>query len=131
MARLSPAELRDREFSEAAFQRGIVETAAWLGWSAVHWRPLQNRRGIWQVPFEGQLGKGWPDLTLVHPERGRLIFAECKRQLGVLSMDQIRVLDVLRELVTDDGRIEVHVWKPSDFRDPIEESEVYRVLSRR
>jgi len=137
-ARLTDQDRRDRAIPEAALQASIVETGAYLGWHAVHWRPMQNRRGVWQVPFEGRLGKGWPDLTMVQPERGRLIFAELKREVGLLSQDQETVLDLLRQLAgpRDVGGIvvptvEVYVWRPSDIRDPIEQSAVFAVLSRR
>jgi len=135
--RLSAQDVADRRVTEEALQRGILELASWLGWHAVHWRPLQNRRGRWQVPFEGSLGRGWPDLTLVQPVWRRLVFAEVKRQLGIVSPEQIRVLELLGELAGDEPAIggppliAVAIWRPSDFRDPIEASEVYRVLSAR
>jgi hypothetical protein len=137
-ARLTAQDRADREVTEAALQLRIVETAAWLGWHSAHWRALQNRRGIWQVPVEGGLGKGWPDLTLLHPDRRRIIFAELKRQEKPLEPDQERVLGMLRQLVgpREVGGIvvptvEVYVWRPSDIRDPIEESTVFAILRSR
>ena len=74
----------------------------------------------------------------------RLVFAELKTERGELEPAQERVLDVLRATAGPDtaevygvpeprrdagsGRIEVYVWRPSDFRDPIEDSAVFRIL---
>lgn len=161
MSRLTPVEKAERELTEAAFQRQVCDLAELLGWEWCHWRPLRNGRGVWQVPVEGPLGKGWPDLTLVHPGQRRLIFAELKRELEQLRPDQVRVLDTLRllgtvvrsrgalrsgalrshiqgwlseaELDAELNRIgtsiEVHVWRPSDLREPIQDSVIWRALA--
>ena len=138
MTRLTDQERRDRAVKEADFQRQVTDLATALGWAWAHWRPLQNRRGMWQVPVEGPLGAGWPDLTLVRVRDRRLLFVELKRELGTVSADQAAVLAALGELEVELGRtptpfqlppkVQVVVWRPSMLRDPIETSPIYEVL---
>jgi hypothetical protein len=136
--RLSDVERRERALTEADFQRLVTDLATTLGWSWAHWRPAQTKRG-WRTPVEGPLGAGWPDLTLVRVRDRRLVFVELKRELGTVTADQAAVLAVLEELAIGwlctiepparpCPRIEVHVWRPSDLRDPIETSPIYGVL---
>lgn len=145
--RLTDLERDERALSERAFQGQVTGLAEALGWSWAHWRPLQNRRGMWQVPVEGSLGRGWPDLTLLRVRDRRLVFAELKRELERPSADQAAVLAGLGELVLEvkcgevplahlDGErrsccfpaVEVYLWRPSDLRDPIEDSVIGRIL---
>lgn len=132
--------------TEAELQRLVTDLAELFGWSWVHFRPAQTNRG-WRVPVEGPLGKGWPDLVLVHVVRQRLIFAELKRQTGQVDADQAAVLAALQVMAggwmrvvdrtitaTEErhdwttSRIDVVVWRPSDLGDPIETGEIARVL---
>ena len=122
-ARLTAVERTERELTEAVFQRQVTDLAELLGWSWCHWRALRNGRGIWQVPVEGPLGKGWPDLTLVHADQRRLVFAELKRELEPVQPHQELIHAVLRAAGS-----EVHVWRPSDLRDPIDLSLIYLTL---
>jgi len=136
--RLTDEDRRLRALSERDFQRQVCDLAEVLGWTWCHWRPLRNGRGIWQVPVEGPLGKGWPDLTLLRVRDRRLIFAELKREQQDPTDDQVAVLSDLEQLRLDPGEfgglgvglpsLEVHVWRPSDLADPIESSRVYEVL---
>lgn len=142
MTRLTDQERRDRAVTEADFQRQVTDLATALGWAWAHWRPLQNRRGMWQVPVEGPLGAGWPDLTLVRVRDRRLLFVELKRELGTVSADQAAVLAALGELVFNRysiapamafgvlaiPQVQVVVWRPSMLRDPIETSPIYALL---
>lgn len=80
------------------------------GWSGMYLTALKSRHS-WATPARGDLGPGWPDLTLVHPRRG-LIFAELKRQRGKLSAHQVAVITAL----TAAGQL-VYVWRPSDLDD--------------
>lgn len=134
-ARLTAQDHRDRAVTEAAFQRQVTDLATALGWSWAHWRPLQNRRGMWQVPVEGPLGAGWPDLTLLRVRDRRLLFVELKRELGTVSADQAAVLAALGELrhplssnLAAMPSLQVAVWRPSMLRDPIETSPIYEAL---
>lgn len=140
--RLTAEERALRAVPERDFQRQVTDLAELLGWTWCHWRPLRNGRGIWQVPVEGPLGKGWPDLTIVRARDGRLIFAELKREDQDPSADQVAVLEQLAPLagdwtrhLADRGgynvpalRLDVHVWRPSDLVDPIETSTIGRIL---
>lgn len=132
--RLTAEERALRAVPERDFQRQVTGLADLLGWTWCHWRPLRNGRGIWQVPVEGPLGKGWPDLTLLRVRDRRLVFAELKREDQDPSPDQVAVLEQLAELrgISTDlaplGRVEVHVWRPSDLVDPIETSTIGRIL---
>ncbi len=106
--------------SEADLLRAVTDLASILGWSYVHFRPAQTSRG-WRTPVTGPLGKGWPDLTLVRPRDGRLIFAELKAEGGKLSAEQHDVMTILRNL--EDRRdapeswrgITVATWRPADL----------------
>ncbi len=131
--RLTDHERELRAVSERDFQRQVCDLAELLGWTWCHWRPLRNGRGIWQVPVEGPLGKGWPDLTLVRVRDRRLVFAELKRETEDPKPEQLAVLETLRDLAGESSDtlttcIEVHVFRPSDLADPVEQSRIYRVL---
>ena len=54
--------------------------------------------------------KGFPDLVLVSRGRGRLIFAELKRQTTELTDEQVAWCDDL-----DAVGAEVYVWRPEDL----------------
>jgi hypothetical protein len=95
---------------EADLQRCVTDMAALFGWSHVHFRPAQTRKG-WRVPVEGPLGAGWPDLVLVRVRDRRLLFVELKRELGQVSADQAAVLAALGAVA------EAVVWRPSDLTD--------------
>lgn len=124
---------------EYALQSQIAELAHLLGWETIAFRPALTKRG-YRTPGTGSMARGWPDMTLVRARDRRLIFAELKSDVGRLSDDQKRVLEVLSALAGDywqpvqvhaDGstnwalaahlKIEVHVWKPKDF-DRIQET---------
>lgn len=100
---ISEAEFTDQLFG----QKGL---ATMLGWQAAHFRPAQNRRGIWQTPVAGELGKGWPDWFLCHPVKGRSMYRELKREDKPLDDDQARVHAVMAAAGCDVG-----VWRPSDL----------------
>ncbi len=121
--RLSDAERHFRALTEAEFSRQVTDLAEALGWSWCHWRALRNRRGIWQVPVEGPLGEGWPDLFLLRVRDGRRLAVELKRELGDPSLDQLGVLADLAAC-----GIPAFIWRPSDLGEPIEASAIYGVL---
>lgn len=141
-ARLTDQERRDRAMLEAELQELIIDPvtglAPLLGWETLHVRPGMRANGRWWTATTGSLAR-WPDLTLVRTRDRRLIFAELKRELERPTDEQEHVLAVLRRL-TDPGQpwpfgrsddvplVEVYVWRPSDLRDPVEESTIYRIL---
>lgn len=113
---------RPLPLTERDFQRQVVELAHLMGWEDFHVRAGRTADS-WRVPGSGTMAAGWPDLVLVHPKRGRLIFAELKAHNGKLTPAQQRVLPVLNTLSgewgTPDSRatisIEVVIWRPEDW----------------
>ena len=107
---LTAEQRADRKLSGLDLQRNIAELGAMYGWLHMHVRPAQTAHG-WRTPITGQLGKGWPDLTMVQPLRRRTIAVEVKRELSdPLTLDQEYVHRMLREAGWD-----VFVWRPSDL----------------
>jgi hypothetical protein len=125
-ARLTDLERAERAVTGAQLQRLITDLAVIWGWQWCHFRALQNRRGIWQVPVEGPLGTGWPDLFLAHPSQRTILGVEVKRQLEYLTPDQMRVHAVLGL-----AGLPIVTWRPSDLRDPVDESVAGRILAGR
>ena len=96
--------------SERDFQRSVIDLARRFGWKVAHFRPAQNARGDWRTPVAAD-GKGFPDLVMVHQQRGELIFAELKSERGRTTSEQ----DAWHHALARCGR--VHVWRPSDWQD--------------
>lgn len=69
--------------TEKQFQRQVIEFARLQGWSVYH--TFDSRRCV----------AGYPDLTLVHPKRKRLLFLELKTDAGKVRPDQREWLDWL------------------------------------
>jgi hypothetical protein len=98
---------------EELFARQFLKLAGTLGWAWSHFRPGRTKHG-WRTPVSGPLGAGWPDYVLVRRER--IVFAELKSDVGVVSSAQRHVLGVLGGLVVPgDRRIEVHTFRPADL----------------
>lgn len=111
--------MKPPRLTESGFMRQVVELATILGWSTAHFRPAQTSKG-WRTPVSGDLGKGWPDLTLVRERDGRLIFAELKRDGANLTPDQERVFGILTKAAhwsVTGPHWETYVWRPADFDD--------------
>lgn len=135
--RLSDLERRERAMSELDLQRLIVGKdglAPTLGWDHVHFRPARTEKG-WRTSASGTMAAGWPDLVLVRARDKRLIFAELKREGHDLRPEQWQVMAILAALAGEyyigshpGVRIDTAVWRPSDLRDPLEQSVIYRVL---
>ena len=90
--------------TEKQLQSDIIRIAKRCGWKVYHTH--DSRRSEF----------GFPDLTMVR--RGRLIFAELKRELGKPTPEQSEWLEAL-SLVPG---IEVFIWRPQDM------AEIERVL---
>lgn len=99
--------------TEADFLSWVIDIAHLHGYLVAHFRPALTARG-WRTPVQAD-GKGFPDLVLVNPEKGRLIFAELKSEKGKLSLEQKQWIDAL-----DYTEVEMYVWRP-DKRDSIEQ----------
>ena len=94
--------------NERQFQAAVIELAKWQGWKVFHPLPAQNARGDWRTAQAGDVG--FPDLVLVHPERG-VIFAELKTAIGKLSDAQNDWLMCLHA-----AGAEAYVWRPVDIQ---------------
>lgn len=93
--------------TEAAFQRQVTDLAKLYGWRFVHFRAAVTRSGKWATPIQGD--PGFPDLVLVHPRRGLVVFAELKRQGGRTTAAQRAWLADLRQVGV------AYEWRPSDW----------------
>ena len=108
--------------SETELKEAVIDLAHTFGWKCVHFRPAQTKHG-WRTAVQGD-GKGWPDLTLVHPDAW-IIFAELKDKRGKLTKEQQEWKDLLwpvceHLLMT---RVRYYLWNPRDWND------IVRVLS--
>jgi hypothetical protein len=110
---LTPQEKMLRSIKERDWQATVIRVAVDYGWKYYH--APDNK------PINGRIQKvvaGFPDLVLVKGRR--LVFAELKRELGIVSPQQEAWLDALRQTGA-----EGYIWRPSDL------DEVLRVLSNK
>jgi len=82
------------KINERQFQAAIIELAKWNGWKVFHPLPAQNARGGWRTAQAGDIG--FPDLVLVHPERG-VIFAELKTAGAEAYVWRPRDIDYIKD----------------------------------
>ena len=97
---------------------GWAETYGWLVYHQVDMGFQDPTTGKWK--HSRRIGPGFPDLVLVHPKRGRLIFAELKAEKGKLKPHQQEWLDALDNARSKDKPGHTHmvaVWRPSDLDD--------------
>ncbi|HEY3492176.1 MAG TPA: VRR-NUC domain-containing protein [Solirubrobacterales bacterium] len=85
--------------TEKEFLECVVALAAFGGWRLVYHTHRSDRSQ-----------PGFPDLVLVRPQHGELVFAELKSERGRLSPAQQEWLDGLRRA----GQ-EAYLWRPSDM----------------
>lgn len=88
--------------TEGDLQRWIVELAGYTGWLVYHTH--DSRRSE----------PGFPDLVLVHPRRGELVFAELKSDTGRVSHEQRAWLEALAECQAQRNPPRVFEWRPGD-----------------
>jgi hypothetical protein len=103
-ARLTAEDRRLRAITEAQWQQTVTDLATRLGWKWYH--SPANR------PVNGRVQNvkaGYPDLHLV---RDRSVFAELKRETGVIKPEQHEWVKRLRDV----GH-EVYIWRPSDLAE--------------
>jgi hypothetical protein len=97
---------------------GWAETYGWLVYHQVDMGFQDPTTGKWK--HSRRIGPGFPDLVLVHPKRGRLIFAELKAEKGKVKPHQQEWLDALDNARSKDKPGHTHtvaVWRPSDLDD--------------
>lgn len=99
---ITPDELRDIQantMSEAELQEEVRKIALAFNWLYYHpWRSDNSP-------------SGYPDVCAVKLDR--IIYAELKKEGKDPTPDQIEWLDTL----ANTGKVEVHVWRPSDLLD--------------
>ncbi|WP_309080292.1 VRR-NUC domain-containing protein [Zhihengliuella sp.] len=86
-------------WSEEKFQQEVLALAKATGWG-LRYHTHDSRRSA----------AGFPDLVLVDPVRGRVLFRELKREKGKLTPDQVQWVTGLRAAGVDAG-----TWRPSDW----------------
>lgn len=62
--------------TEMQLQSAVLEIATQLGW--LHYHTYRSDRS----------DKGFPDLVLVHPDKERVVWVECKTGKGIVSPEQ-------------------------------------------
>lgn len=106
-----PKKLTDEErllraITEASFQRDVEAVLNRFGWLYFHAPDNKpNRFGHIQ-----NIKAGFPDLVAVRYDR--VIYAELKREKGVVSEDQQKWHDALKRA----GQ-EAYIWRPSDMTE--------------
>jgi hypothetical protein len=93
--------------SEAQLQANVIDTARLAGFTLV-FHDQDSRRNP----------RGLPDLILLHPGTGRLVFVELKSATGKVRPDQKLWLAALNI------RHEAYLWRPADWLS----GEIQRVL---
>lgn len=86
-----------RAMSEDQLQACVTDAAERGGW--LWWHDVDSRRNK----------SGLPDLILVHPRTGRLLFVELKSATGKPRPAQITWLQALTI------RHETYLWRPADW----------------
>jgi hypothetical protein len=97
--------------SEVDFEQLIVDAAHQFGWKVAGFRPARTETG-WRTPVKYD-ATGWPDLTLVHPGNGILVFAELKSADGHTSPHQDLWADHLESVEQSNNSIHYFEWRPS------------------
>lgn len=123
--RPTKAPRASRRELEGQFQQRLVECAMRMGWVVRHVRDARRQNLV-----------GLPDLILVHPEWGEVIFAELKSETGALRPEQVTYFRACEQAVRRAQRqaapymaaevqpvFRTFMWRPSD------EAEAMRVLS--
>lgn len=91
-------EAQAKAMTEAELLSTVLAIAKRHGWLAYHTHDSRRSQA------------GYPDLTLVHATRGRLLFRELKSQRGRLRPEQLTWLEAIYAVGQDVG-----VWRPMDL----------------
>ena len=103
--RLTDEERAFRAVTERQLQTRVIDAARVYGWHVAHFH--DSRRPVKPGVFVGDRdAAGFPDLVLCRT--GELVFAELKRETGVVTALQQTWLDALEA-----AGAEVHVVRPS------------------
>lgn len=97
---------------EKDFGKSVESIFTTFGWTWKHDLPAVMQSGKWATPLAGK--RGFPDYIAVRGER--IVCAELKNEKGRLRPDQRQWIEILKMT----GKVEVYVWRPSDWKDLIE-----------
>lgn len=86
---------------ERDFESQVADLAGLGGWLRYH--TYNSRRSP----------AGFPDDVLVHPQRKLIVFAELKKQDGVVTPEQKKWLRAIDEIAQVSPHVHVDVWRPS------------------
>lgn len=95
--------------NEGELQQAVMEMAGTFGWYVAHFRPALTKHG-WRTPVSAD-GKGFPDLVLVNPTMGKILYRELKADKGKLSPEQVQWGEWLTAAGADYA-----VWRPADWK---------------
>jgi hypothetical protein len=94
--------------TEAELKSTVISLARMKGWLIHHDLPAMSRNGRWATHIEGDVG--FPDLVLLSPHYGQILFVELKSEKGRTSSSQDNWLGALGV-----AGVECHVVRPSDL----------------
>jgi hypothetical protein len=94
--------------TESELKSVVLNVARRAGWLIHHDLPAMSRSGRWATHVEGDVG--FPDLVLLHPNAGQLLFVELKSEKGKTTTSQDNWLAALGL-----AGCENHVVRPSDL----------------
>ena len=94
--------------TEAELKSTVISLARMKGWLIHHDLPAMSRTGRWATHVEGDVG--FPDLVLLSPHYGQILFVELKSEKGRTSSSQDNWLGALGL-----AGVECHVVRPSDL----------------
>lgn len=97
MRAAAPARITEEQFLQQV--RGLAKV---LGWAPFHTR------------FSKGSDAGWPDLAMINPRQGRIVFAELKKHDGTVTEAQRECLAMLSAVGA-----EATVWRPCDLEPVI------------
>ena len=96
--------------TEDQLKAAVIDLAEKNGWLVYSIRRSDQAR----VQGRKGTGKGYPDLTLLHPKRKRLLVVELKSAQGKVTPAQVRWLEAL---VGVDHAPYVELWRPEQWLD--------------
>ena len=94
--------------NEKDLQSIVLNLARRYGWMIHHDLPAMGKNGRWATYTQGDVG--FPDLVLVHPNKGQMFVVELKSERGKTTTSQDNWLAAFQR-----ANIENHVVRPSDL----------------
>lgn len=108
--------MKPQDMNGGQLQSKIISTGHVFGWKFAHFRSVRTSRGgktLWETPV-GADGKGWPDLVIVHPERGEIYYREIKSRYEKVRPEQQQWGDWLLAAGCDWA-----IWRPTQWDEEI------------